>query len=186
MTTITPRDRTMTPADRAIAAVAVAAPLLLLVYGVLRWVDGRDGSHGPGWAWDLGHTAFLLAIVGFAILGALLRPRAGQRHSTLGIVAVMAVALGAAAFVWVILGDLFPSIDEAAEVPDLVFNLGPVLFQVGLLTLLVLRVVAGRLPFWSPVLVLLGFVPIAVDLDLLPLGALVILGGLLPLSRPPE
>jgi hypothetical protein len=51
-------------------------------------------------------------------------------------------------------------------IPDPVFALGPVVFQLGLLTLLVLRVVARRLPVWSPVLVLLGFVPIAVNLDL--------------------
>lgn len=51
------------------------------------------------------------------------------------------------------------------------------------MTLLVLRVVARRLPSWSPVLVLLGFVSIAVNLDLLPLGALLILAGLLPLWR---
>jgi hypothetical protein len=39
-----------------------------------------------------------------------------------------------------------------------VFALGPAPFQLGLLTVLVLRVVARRLPVWSPVLVLLGFV----------------------------
>jgi hypothetical protein len=27
---------------------AIAGPLLLLAYGVLRLIDGRDGDHGPG------------------------------------------------------------------------------------------------------------------------------------------
>ncbi len=41
-----------------------------------------------------------------------------------------------------------------------------------------------RLPVWSPLLVLLGFIPIAVNLDLLPGGAILLLCGLSPLSRP--
>jgi hypothetical protein len=178
MTQTTAGGRPRTGTDHATGALALAGPLLLLCYGVLRWIDGRDGSHGPGLAWDLGHTAFLLAILAFAAMGVLLRPR-----SSLGIVAAGAVVLGAAAFVWVILGDLFAGIDEAVKVPTPVFALGPPLFQLGLLTLLVLRVVARRIPAWSPVLVLLGFVSIAVTLDLLPLGALLILAGLLPLWR---
>lgn len=55
-------------------------------------------------------------------------------------------------------------------------------FELGLLTLLVRLVVRRLAPWWSPVLVLLGFVPIAVNLDLLPLGALVILAGLVPVA----
>ena len=42
---------------------AVAAPLLLLTYGILRWIDGLDGTHGNGPARGAGHTA------GFARLG---------------------------------------------------------------------------------------------------------------------
>lgn len=44
-----------------IRTAATASPLLLLVYGVSRFVDGRDGSHGPGLAWNLGHVAFGIA-----------------------------------------------------------------------------------------------------------------------------
>ena len=47
---------------------AVAAPALLFLYGVLRLVDGRDGDHGPGWAWNAGHTLFFVA---FVLLGTL-------------------------------------------------------------------------------------------------------------------
>jgi hypothetical protein len=55
-------------------------------------------------------------------------------------------------------------------------------FEPGLLTLLVRLVVRRLAPWWSPVLVLLGFVPIAVNPDLLPLGALVLLAGLVPVA----
>lgn len=126
MTQTTAGGRARTGRDYATGAVTVAGPLLLLSYGVLRWIDGRDGSHGPGQAWDLGHTAFLLAILAFAALGVLLRPR-----SALGTVAAAAVVLGAAAFVWVILGDLSAGIDEAVKVPDPLFTLGPLLLQLG-------------------------------------------------------
>jgi hypothetical protein len=58
------------------------------------------------------------------------------------------------------------------------------LFEAGVLALLVLAtLLPPKLPVWSPVLVFLGFVPIAVNLDLLPLGALLILIGLAPLAR---
>ncbi|MGL5851385.1 MAG: hypothetical protein ACRCZD_11450 [Phycicoccus sp.] len=42
----------------------IAIPGLLACYAVTRWVDGRDGEHGRGPAWDIGHLAFLAAFVG--------------------------------------------------------------------------------------------------------------------------
>ena len=54
-----------------------------------------------------------------------------------------------------------------------------------MLALLVMLVVARsrRLPSWTPVLALAGFLLFAINLDLLPVGALVILFGLSPLAR---
>ena len=62
--------------------------------------------------------------------------------------------------------------------------LGPLLFQVGVLTLLIMMVTARprRLPIWSPLLVLVGFLLFAANLDLIPIGALLILAGLRPLA----
>lgn len=54
----------------------------------------------------------------------------------------------------------------------------------GMLGLLIQRVLERRLPVWSPVLVGLGFGAIAVSLDLIPVGAIVVLVGLLPIARP--
>jgi hypothetical protein len=153
---------------------ALAAPAFLFVYGVLRLIDGLDGDHGPGLAWNLGHTAFLIAFLLFGVLAVFLRNKV---PTALAWVATVAALLGVAAFVWVILGDLFESVPE---LPDPLFALGPIVFELGVLTLLVLHAVRRLVPGWSPVVVFLGFIPIAVNLDLLPLGALVILGGLWP------
>ncbi|HEY0693682.1 MAG TPA: hypothetical protein VGD71_32150 [Kribbella sp.] len=58
---------------------------------------------------------------------------------------------------------------------------------IGLLTLSILLTVARKLPVWSPVLLVLGFVLITINLDLKPLGAAALLIAVLPLvtSRQP-
>jgi hypothetical protein len=94
-------------------------------------------------------------------------------------VAATAALAGSSAFVWVILGDLF---DDLSGLPDPLMIAGPVLFQLGMLALLVVLVLRREVPVWSPVLVLAGFVLFMVNLDLLPLGALLLLGGFAPLA----
>ena len=165
--------------ERSRSFLAIAGPTLLMTYGVLRLVDGRDGSHGPGLAWDFGHTAFLLAVLALAGLAWSLRGLAGP--SRLTTTAAWATTLGAAAFEWVILGDLFERFDEIT-VPDLVFLLGPVLFQGGLLCLLLVLARQHQVPAASPAIVLAGFALIVIDLDLLPVAGLAILIGLLPVT----
>jgi hypothetical protein len=163
---------------------AFAAPVLLFAYGVLRLLDGMDGHHGPGAAWNAGHTCFFVAMLLLGILAVgmrrVLRSAApGQR--VLSDVATVAALLGTAAFLWVITGDLF---EEFPSLPGPMPGIGPLLFQLGLLTLLVQLAVARRLPAWTPILVCAGFVLVAVSLDLIPIGAAIVLVGLLPLARP--
>jgi hypothetical protein len=57
----------------------LAGPALLLGYGLLRWVDGRDGSQGSEPWWTVGHLAFLGAVVAFVALVAGVRRVAEQR-----------------------------------------------------------------------------------------------------------
>jgi hypothetical protein len=164
---------------------AVAAPALLFLYGVLRLVDGRDGDHGPGWAWNAGHTMFFVAFVllGTLVVGMRLRvPPATTAQRVVADLATAAGVFGAGCFLWVIAGDLFPAFSDAAPLPTALEIGGPLLFQLGALTLLVRAVLARLLPAWSPVPVFLGFVAIAVNLDLIPLGALLIAAGLAPLA----
>lgn len=173
---------------RWLRPAAVTASLLLLGYGVLRLLEGLDGHRDKsGWAWLTGHTLFLLGIVLFAVVIVELRGLllvTSPRQRALTDVAAGAGLVGAAGFVWVILGDLFPRFADAVPPPDLVLLGGPALFELGLLTLLVRAVVVRLLPVWAPVLVLAGFVAIAVNLDLLPIGAALVFGGLLPVRQP--
>ncbi|WFE38615.1 hypothetical protein [Micromonospora sp. WMMD998] len=173
------------PSYRWLRPVAVTAALLLIGSGLLRRVDHLDGHSDKGaWAWNIGHGQLLLGALGFAALivglHGLLRTRS-TRLRTLDDVAAMAGLVGAAAFVWVILGDLFPLFADAVDTPDVVLFGGPALFGLGLLVLLCRAAATRLLPVWAPVLVLVGFVAIAVDLDLLPVGAALILAGVLPL-----
>jgi hypothetical protein len=168
------------PADVRIAAGA--APVLLFAYGVLRLIDGLDGHHGPGLPWNVGHTLFLAAIVLLVVLGLglrrVLRPRPGAPR-WIADLSVVATVLGAIPFLWVTLTDLFrrlPHLDGPLK------NGGPALFEVGLFGLLVLLAAQRRLPFWTPALVLIGFLAIPINLDLIPVAAVIVAVGLLPLS----
>ncbi|WP_262281724.1 hypothetical protein [Micromonospora sp. MA102] len=183
-------DSRMRPTYPWLRPVAVTASLLLLSYGLLRLIDRLDGHSDKGaWAWNTGHTLFLFGILGFAVLAVglhgVLRTRS-TRLRAVDDVAALAGVVGAAAFVWVILGDLFPRFADAVETPDLVLLGGPALFELGLLVLLYRAAAARLLPVWAPVLVLVGFVAIAVNLDLLPVGAALVLAGLLPLRPMPR
>lgn len=157
-------------------------------YGLLRLVDGLDGSHGPGLAWNVGHCLFLLAFVLFGVLVVGLRRLVANTSAVRQLVADFATAaglVGVFAFLRVIVGDLFPGTDGILELPEVLRMAGPPLFLVGLVTLLSQLVGSepNRLPRWSPAVVFLGFVPIAADLDLLCVGAVLFAAGLMPLAR---
>jgi hypothetical protein len=176
-----------TPHGR-VRVAAIGAPTLLFLYGVLRLIDGMDGHRGRGFAWNLGHTLFLLA---FVLLGGMtvglrqLLPATTRAARAVADAAMVVGLFGAACFIWGILGDLFARLHNAAPVPGALQATGPLAFQVGVLGLLVMLVVARsrRLPFWSPILVLVGFLLFAINLDLIPVGALIVLCGLSPLAR---
>jgi hypothetical protein len=156
----------------------IAAPLLMLGYGIARWIDGFDGARHNGPAWPVGHTMFFAAIVLFVIQAAALARRS---LPAVAWPAFGATVVGAFCFLWVITGDLFPSFDT--DLPGVLNAAGPPLFVVGMVALLSLQVVARRVPFWSPVAFLAGYLAISVDLDLLPLAALVLFAGSIPVAR---
>ncbi|GAA2701546.1 hypothetical protein [Actinoplanes palleronii] len=162
---------------------ALAAPALLLLYGILRFADGLDGHRGSGPLWNLGHLAFFAGMVLFGFLAVGLRglvPPSGHRLATVATVAALA---GVACFLWVITGDLSAGFRTAAPLPAELEMAGPMLFPLGVLVLFGLLVAARRLPVWTPLLFGAGIAAITVDLDLLPFAALVILAALTPLRR---
>ena len=173
----------------------VAAPLLFIAYGIIRWIDGADGEHGPGLAWTIGHLLFLAAfalyaVALFALRGLLVRTRG------VSLVALVAGLVGVVAFLRVIVIDLivgFRAADHAdmsrigddydrwpgdLGIYDTLYTVGPLLFLAGLLTLAILLTREHRLPIWSPVLLLLAFITITINLDLMPLGGLFLLVAL--------
>ncbi|MGA4545786.1 hypothetical protein ACPA54_37940 [Uniformispora flossi] len=176
------------------------APALMAVYGVVRLVDGRDGEHGPGPAWTIGHLFFLgsLLLYGAVIAGLRRRILAAEgggraRRITAGVLTVTA-GVGLAAFVRVAVLDIVVGLkaadaaeksalsdryaDVPAVLPQALYEIGPVLFMAGLVAMLVQYAVVGprRGPgaAVSPALVLLGFVGITANMDFLPLGAALI------------
>ncbi|GGL77405.1 hypothetical protein GCM10010129_21350 [Streptomyces fumigatiscleroticus] len=179
----------MTTTTRTPRRLAVLIPALLLTYGVLRLVDGMDGEHGPGLAWNLGHTFFLAAFLLLGVLVVELRrlvPDPTPRRRAAANTAMAAGLSGAACFVWVILGDLSPALAEAAPLPAPLELAGPLAFQGGLLTLLTMPATLRprKLPARTPVLTFVSFALITVNLDLLPLAALTLLAALAPVRSP--
>ncbi|MFI0780033.1 hypothetical protein [Streptomyces sp. NPDC021212] len=178
----------MTSTTPTTRLLSVLIPLLLLSYGVLRLIDGMDGDHGPGVAWNLGHTFFLAAFLLFGAFVVVLRgliPAATIRMRTAASAAMVTGVFGAGCFVWVILGDLFSGLADSAPLPGPLEFAGPPAFQLGMLALLIMLVAVrpGRLPVWSPALVALSFILIAVSLDLIPLAAVGLMAGFSPLAH---
>lgn len=175
-------------APRTTRLFCVLIPLLLLAYGMLRLIDGMDGDHGPGVAWNIGHAFFLVAFLLFGAFVVVLRglvPADTIRMKTVASAAMVAGVFGAGCFVWVILGDLFSGLAESAPLPGPLEFAGPMAFQLGMLTLLIMLVAVRprQLSVWSPALVFVSFVLIAVTLDLIPVAAVVLMAGLTPLAR---
>lgn len=167
---------------------ALMAPLFLLTYGVFRYVDGRDGEHGPGVAWNIGHPFMLAAFVCFAavLIGMRRSVRSPSvRRATATTTMTVLGVVGVAAFIRVILDDVFPDADGVLPLPSPLHEVGPLLFLMGLMGLMIDVALhePHRMPVWAPVAVLGGFVAITANLDLLPLAAGLFLAGLLPLVR---
>lgn len=183
------------------------APALMLAYGAVRLIDGRDGQHGPGPAWTVGHLLFLgsLLLYGAVIAGLWRRMPVAEggraRRVIAGALTAMA-AVGLVTFVRVAIIDIVVGLraadsaeksalsdryaDVPAVLPQAFYEIGPVLFMLGLTALLVQHAVVGprrAAVAASPVLVLLAFVGITANLDLLPAGAALIWLALFPHTR---
>jgi hypothetical protein len=53
----------MTSTSPLVRFCALVAPACLLVYSVLRWIDGLDGHHDHGSLfWNVGHGFFFVAL----------------------------------------------------------------------------------------------------------------------------
>lgn len=176
-------------------AAFIAAPLLVLVYGIFRIFDGFDGERGPGPAWTIGHLAFLGALVAFLVVFRRMRGMVGPRGTVAAVVAAVgAFALFGQFSVDVVAGFLADDHASMAAITRQVkavpgvspffYDFGPYLFYVGQLVL-VAQVALGRhAKAWTPALVLVNSVLPLVDKDLIPVGAVLLLVAFLQFTRP--
>lgn len=174
----------------------VAAPLLVLAYGLLRLVDGLDGSRGPGPAWTAGHLAFLGALALFTLIFREMWRMLGRGPlATATMVAGFAgVAAASAQFaidiaVGFIAADhdamtpLFAQVKAVPGVSLAVYDAGPFLFFIAQFALVVQLAARRLVALWTPVLVLLDLTLPLVSKDLIPVGALFLLVSFWPLAR---
>jgi hypothetical protein len=200
-----PHDRYMTQLDiprRPVTGAAlIVAPVLVLGYGSLRLLDGP--VHGPGPLWTVSHLMFLGAFLAFGAALPGMRGLVGGRGPAArwGANVVTALTgLGLLAGIGQIVVDLVVGL-SAADRPGMnalygrVYanpalaaafeRVGPILFFTGMpvLTILLATLRPRRLRPYAPVVVTIGMLLPAVDLDLLPLAALLMAAGLVPLGR---
>ncbi|MGW3606575.1 hypothetical protein [Micromonospora sp. NPDC005161] len=174
----------------------IAAPVLVMGYGIIRLVDGLDGFRGPGPAWTIGHLAFIGALIAFISAFWQMRRMAGGR--VLATVSATAGTLGALALITQFSIDIaagFLATDNYGMsmivhqvrtlpgVSQLAYDFGPYAFYLGQLVLVVLLAVQRRVKLWTPGLVLADLATPFIDKDLIPLGAVLLLVSFLPLAR---
>ncbi|WP_326826671.1 hypothetical protein [Streptosporangium sp. NBC_01756] len=173
----------------------VAAPLLVLTYGVIRIFDGLDGSRGPGLAWTSGHLAFIAALAFFVPVFLQMRRLAGRNtlstvSTSVGILGILAVgtqfaidiAVGFMSADHAGMSVYFDQIKSVPGVPFLVYDGGPFLFYLAQLALVVQLAAAGRVKVWTPFLVLLDLLLPFLNKDFIPLGAVCLLVSFVPLA----
>jgi hypothetical protein len=136
---------------------------------------GRGGPGGPGRARTI--TAAILTTI--TAVGLITFIRVAVLDIVVGLKAADAAEKSA-------LSDQYA--DVPAVLPQPLYEIGPAFFMLGLIAMLaqyaIVRPHRTATAALSPALVLLGFVAIMADLNLLPLGALLIWTGLVPLTRP--
>ncbi|MEU4424699.1 DUF4386 family protein [Actinoplanes sp. NPDC024001] len=173
-----------------------AAPLAMTGYGVVRYVGRLDDAYGPGFDWQLAHVLGLAGFVLFVpvVLGLRRMLPAGPWREVAAGAALFGLATSMVQFA-VDIVQAFRAADKAelqslqndfTELPGVqavIYDFGPLFFFVGLVTLAALAVRAGRLPWWSPVVLLIGVLLPLVTLDLMPVTGVLTLAALLPLTR---
>ncbi|MFC3499514.1 hypothetical protein ACFOOK_00670 [Micromonospora krabiensis] len=178
---------------RAAKVALIAGPLALSGYGVARLIGRLDDAYGPGLDWQVAHV---LGLAGFLLFVPLvLALRTLTRSGPVRELAIGATLLGLAATVIqfgadIVLAAMAADKEELRDLqgdfsalPGLrpvVYDVGPLLFFVGIVVVAVLAARARRLPWWSPVVLLVAVLLPPVNLDLMPLAGLLMLVALLP------
>jgi hypothetical protein len=171
------------PADRS-RLLALVAPLLLFTHGILSWADGI-GDVDPGRRSDsvlavVAGATLALAVAAFASLASSLASRTQRSELVVPVTLLGAFGAGAAAAVW--LGRASGWLVD--PLPTALTSGGAVLTGLALGLVLVAHTAEGRMPSGSLALCGVAGAVLALPLGLEPLGALLLLIGLAPLTRP--
>lgn len=176
------------PADR-VPVLALAAPLLLFAHGILEWVDGLGGGDlddsvgaGSGLLAVAGGALLVASVAAFAWLTTSLGSRAEHLPVAVPTALLAAFGAGATGAVWLgrvtgLLGDTIPTALSVG---------GGVVTGLALALVLGALAVEARMPVGSLALAGVAAVVLALPWGLGPLGALVLLIALAPLTRVPE
>ncbi len=171
------------PADRS-RMLALAAPLMLFAHGILSWVDGIGAGDptrtgGSVLAVVAGGT-LVLAVAGFAALASALASRSQRPQLATPVTMLGAFGAGAAAAVW--LGSAAGWLID--PLPTALTSGGAVLTGLALAFTLLGPTAEGRMPASSLALAGVAGAVLALPLGLEPLGALLLLIALTPVTRP--
>ena len=191
--------RTRTAVDR-VPLLALLAPLLLFTHGIVDWVDGLDSLEDTGVVRTLGGLGGLAAardqgalsvaagmllvasVAGFAWLTTALGAR--LRHLPLALPTALLAAFGAGATGAVWLGHVTGLLGDT--IPAALSSGGAVLTGVALAVVLVALTVESHLPVGSLALAAVAAAVLLLPWGLGPLGSLLLLIALAPLTRPAE
>lgn len=173
----------------------ISAPLFFSGYGVIRLFGLADGRYGPGVDWQLAHIVGVIGMVLFipAVLGLeRLLPQSNGRTGTV-IVTLVGLAASIVQFGADIAfsaaaenkADMSRLSHEFSAIPGVrlaFYEVGPPLFFLGLIVLTVLLARAGRLPWWSPVVMAVSTMVPMLTLDLIPLAGVGIVASVVALN----
>lgn len=183
-------------ARRAAGMAMIAAPVFLLLYGLMGLLGGEPG---PGIGWTMGHLLFLVGMLLYVLVVAELRRQAhttGWRIWAANVTTAIAW-LGLAAFLVQIFLDLTVGLqsanraamsaafDRVQAIPGVeltVYILGPILFSVAMVVFAALLAVGRRIAVASAVLISMGSLLPAISVGLIPVAAICVLAGLAPLG----
>ncbi|MHA7986047.1 hypothetical protein ACX9R5_09585 [Rathayibacter sp. CAU 1779] len=175
----------------------MAAPLLLVGYGLLRIVDGLADGHGPGVWWTASHALFLASLLLFCVvLVGLGRRVRGRWVRWLALIVTLVAGAGLVVVVRTVVIDLIVGLVATSRtdmerlfdafgsapvpLPEIVSDAAPAVFFAGVTTLLLLLVLQrpALAPWWAPVLSL-GTAFGQISPGLAPIGAAMLLVALI-------
>lgn len=163
-------------------------------------MSSLDPGHGPGWRWLVGHVLFAVSIVAFTLAASMLVMHTTTLHRV-AVGAWLVTAAGAAAcIIWSGIAvvasllaknraDLDGRLDQVQAhtlIGPAVHGVGPALFPIGLIAILVLLAIARRsgVIALTPVLVVGATAAWLLSPDLLPVTALLLGSAVAFAGRP--